>query len=90
MHKRYANPAPDLLLPSALILRSQFPPEAENLPHQEVEIGAPRAMVVDRDPQTVLPRTVVSEMAATPSSCSRSMISTLRRFKASSSRPGGR
>ena len=36
-----------------------------------------------------LPRTVVSEMAATPFSCSRSMISTLRRFKAGSPRPGG-
>ena len=28
-------------------------PEADNLSHQQVEIGAPRAMVVDGDPQAV-------------------------------------
>jgi hypothetical protein len=30
------------------------PAEPKNLPHEQVEIGAPRAMVVNRDPQRVL------------------------------------
>ena len=40
--------------PPPPISHPDFPPEAENLPHKEVEIRAPHAMVVDRDPQTVL------------------------------------
>ena len=36
------------------------------------------------------PRTVVSDTTAMPSSCSRIMISTFRRFSSASSRPGGR
>ena len=52
-------------LPCTPISHPNLPPEAENLPHKEVGIGAPRAMVVDRDPQTVLTVDGRAEMAAT-------------------------
>src|SRR4249920_2841006 len=60
--------SPKQIRPVAILhphLASRFPPEAENLPHKEVEIRAPRAMVVDRDPQTVLTVDGRAEMAAT-------------------------
>jgi hypothetical protein len=84
--------SPKQIRPVAILhphLASRFPPEAENLPHKEVEIRAPRAMVVDRDPQTVLTVDGRVRNGSDASSCSRSMISTLRRFNAGSSWLGG-